>query len=273
MTRVGIPTLVELWSNPYQVEHRRFHVRTEDGVRIAGVHLDHRASDALVIYVHGFMANKNHRRVPQFAEALSHHFDVMAIDLRGHGESEGGCTMGALEVLDVQATVEYARALGYQRITTVGSSMGGATVIRHAALYGSQDGVATIGAFADVRDIGRPSSDYGLHFLYNSGPVGEAWSYLTRGTRLDTLHEQESPLELVAQLSPIPLLLIHGEWDSTVHPRAATLLHGAAQGPKELALIPRSGHDYPHLTEETADMIRAWMHRHNLDRPTRRAPR
>ncbi|MDQ4076577.1 MAG: alpha/beta hydrolase [Chloroflexota bacterium] len=262
-----LPTLADLWATSYQVEHRRFHVRTEDGVRIAGVHLDRQDSDTLVIYLHGFLANKNHMRVPRFVEALSARFDVMAIDLRGHGESGGGCSFGAHEVLDIQATVEYARSLGYERITTIGSSMGGASVIRHAALYHSQDGVVTIGAFADPQDIGRPGSDYGVQLLYNTGRLGELWSYVTRGTRLDALHEHEPALELVGDVAPIPLLLIHGEWDATVHPRSAELLYENASEPKELVIIPRGGHDYPHLTEETIDRIQRWMLKYGLDEP------
>src|SRR5215212_3626331 len=106
-------TIADLWNRPYQVEHRRFHVRTEDGERIAGVHLDRQASETLILYVHGFMSGKNHLRVPGFVEALSEHYDVMAVDLRGHGESSGGSTLSEREVLDIQATVEYARSLGY----------------------------------------------------------------------------------------------------------------------------------------------------------------
>ena len=144
---IGIPTIAALWANEYHLDHRRFYVTTRDDVRIAGIYLDRADTDSLVIYVHGFMAGKDHHHVPRFVQAFSHFFDVMAIDLRGHGESGGGCTMGEMEVLDVEATIQYARSLGYEHITTIGSSMGGATVIRHAALHQSQNAVVTIGAF------------------------------------------------------------------------------------------------------------------------------
>jgi pimeloyl-ACP methyl ester carboxylesterase len=258
-------TLSHLWNRDYEVEHHRFHVNTEDGVRIAGIHLNRRDSETLTLYVHGFMSNKNHRAVPGFVQALSNLFDVMAIDLRGHGESEGGCTMGAREVLDIEATVQYARSLGYRRVITIGSSMGGASVIRHAAIYGTQDGVVTIGAFADPQEIGPPATDYGLQLLYTTGAIGDWLSYLVRGTRLDALHAHESPLELVGNIAPIPLLLIHGEWDYTVHPTAAQRLYDAANEPKELVIAPRTGHDLPLLTQATANRIREWMRRHDLE--------
>lgn len=260
-------TLSDLWSNRYSIEHRRFHVRTRDGERIAGVHVDRHRNESLVLYVHGFMANKNHMRVPAFVQSLARHQDVMAVDLRGHGESSGGCTMGALEVYDIEATVRHARSLGYSRIITVGSSMGGASVIRHAGLFRSQDGVVTIGAFADVAAIGRPNADVGLQILYNSGRLGELWSYVTRGTRLDQMHDHEAPHELVDRIAPIPLLIIHGEWDNTVHPRNAHLLYEAAGEPKELVVVPRGGHDAPHLTEATVTLIQEWLLRHDLAEP------
>src|SRR5688500_10237163 len=154
-------TIVDLWNRPYRLNHRQFHVYAEDGVKIAGVHLERQKSETLLLYVHGFMSSKNHRRVPDFVEACSAFSDVMAIDLRGHGDSEGGCTMSDREVLDVEATYAYARSLGYKRFISVGSSMGGATMIRHAALYQNVDAVATIGAFADSRSIHWPATDAG----------------------------------------------------------------------------------------------------------------
>jgi fermentation-respiration switch protein FrsA (DUF1100 family) len=258
-------TIVDLWNRPYRSNHRQFHVHTEDGVKISGVHLQPRKSETLLLYVHGFMSNKNHRRVPEFVESLSEFTDVMAIDLRGHGASEGGCTMSGREVLDVEATYAYARSLGYKRLVSLGSSMGGATVIRHAALYQNVDAVATIGAFADPKAIHWPATDTGLKLLYTTGQFGQTWSYVTRGTRLDRFpHHDEPPYELVNRIAPRPLLIIHGEWDPTVHPRAARMLYGRAQEPKEIVIVPRGGHDHPHLTAGTARRVRSWLAKHDI---------
>ena len=252
-----------LLDRDYSIAHRRFSVRAADGVRIAGLHLDRSDSETLAIYVHGFLANKNHRRVPRFVQALAQRVDVMAIDLRGHGESEGETTLGAQEVLDIEATVAYARRIGYERIVTIGSSMGGASVIRHAALHQSQSAVVTIGAFADANDV-SPSSNVGLSLLFGQ-TWGRHWSYLTRGTRIGNLMEHEAPWQLVGRVSPLPLLLIHGAWDATVLPRALDRLYEHANEPKEKLLIPRSGHDHPHLTERTVELIVEWMGRHRLE--------
>ena len=255
-------TIAKFWKRRYRIKARPFHVWTKDEVRITGFHLNKLKGDTVIIYAHGFMANKEHGQVPRFVQALSKYCDVIAVDLRGHGESDGGCTMGKREVLDIEASVKYARSLGYKRIITVGSSMGGASIIRHAALYKSQDGVVTIGAFADVTNLGRMVSAYYVKFLYHTGRFGEIWSYLTRATRLDKLEKQRSPLKLIGQVTPLPLLIIHGEWDPLVHPRSAQQLFSRANEPKEMIIIPRGGHDSPHLNEHTAKRIWQWLSKH-----------
>lgn len=60
----------------------------------------------------------------------------MTFSFRGHGRSGGRSTVGDKEVLDLEAAVEWARSLGHSRVVTVGFSMGGSVVLRHAALYG-----------------------------------------------------------------------------------------------------------------------------------------
>lgn len=258
-------TIVDLWNRPYRLNHRHFHVFAEDGIKIAGIHLTPHKSETLIIYVHGFMSGKNHRRVPEFVEACSDFTDVMAIDLRGHGDSEGGSTMSVREVMDVEATVAYARSLGYQRVVLVGSSMGGTTVIRYTALYQNVEAVATIGAFADPNSIRWPTTDAGLKLLYTTGQFGQTWSYVTRKTRLDHLpHHDDLPYQLVSRISPRPLLLIHGEWDPTVHPNSARKFYANAQEPKEIVMVPRAGHDHPHLNANTAKRIQTWLTKHNI---------
>ena len=51
----------------------------------------------------------------------------------------GFSTLGDREVLDVDAAVAEARRLGYARVVSMGWSMGGTCVLRHAALVGQLD--------------------------------------------------------------------------------------------------------------------------------------
>ena len=50
------------------------------------------------------------------------------------------------------------------------------------------------------------------------------------------------PAEAAAQISPVPLLIVHGEKDHYFPPEHARQLYMAAREPKDLWLIPDMGH-------------------------------
>ena len=68
----------------------------------------------------------------------------LCFDFRGHGRSGGASTMGDKEIKDLDVVVRYARELGYQRVVTVGFSMGASIVLRHAGLLGGVDAVVSV---------------------------------------------------------------------------------------------------------------------------------
>lgn len=118
---------------------------TADGVRIdAG----HTRGDGNVCFVlaHGFTCSWRQPALRRIAGALHRHGGVIGLDFRGHGRSGGRSTVGDREVLDVDAAVAAARRRGYERIVLTGFSMGGAIVVRHAALHGGVDAVVSVSA-------------------------------------------------------------------------------------------------------------------------------
>ncbi len=127
---------------------RRF-LSTDDGVTIdavyepGGVVYDASApsSEHLVFVVaHGFTGDVDRPHVRRVAEAFAQYGAVLTFSFRGHGASGGRSTVGDREVLDLAAAVRWARELGHTRVVTVGFSMGGSVVLRHAALYGPEHG-------------------------------------------------------------------------------------------------------------------------------------
>ena len=97
-----------------------------------------------LIFCHGFMGWRRKARLVLFEESLARSFTVYAFDLRGHGESGGLSAFGAMEHLDVDAVVRLAREDGAVKVVTLGGSMGGIAVLRHAALLGGVDAVVAI---------------------------------------------------------------------------------------------------------------------------------
>ncbi|GAA2062598.1 alpha/beta fold hydrolase [Streptomyces albiaxialis] len=88
-----------------------------------------------VVLAHGFTGSLDRPALRRAAAAFRQYAAVITFSFRGHGRSGGRSTVGDREVLDLAAAVGWARALGHSRVATVGFSMGGSVVVRHAALY------------------------------------------------------------------------------------------------------------------------------------------
>src|SRR6266508_2589559 len=128
-------------SHRFAVAAEPFGVRTSDGVDLVGTRLGG-AEPALVV-CHGFSGWHRKVRPARFAEVLSRWFSVYGFDFRGHGLSGGETTFGAREIHDVAAVLALAREDGHASVGTLGASMGGVSVIRHAALLGATGTVPT----------------------------------------------------------------------------------------------------------------------------------
>jgi pimeloyl-ACP methyl ester carboxylesterase len=232
------PQPVDVLSRPYRTPAVPFSVRTSDGIDLVG----HRIGNAPVglVFAHGFTGWHRKPRLVRFQEELARWFTVYAFDLRGHGRSGGISGFGALEHLDVDAVVRHARADGPDRVVTVGGSMGGIAVIRHAALLGGIDAVVA---------ISTPARWNGHH----SDAVRKmTWLTATdRGRRLlrfwgtrtpRTWQRIEDPVSVVDRISPTPLVIVHGRDDNYFDEEEAWMLYRRAKEPKRLLLASRFGH-------------------------------
>lgn len=137
---------------------RRF-LRTDDGVNIEAVYdpkaVVYNGSDGTgtpssghlaVVVAHGFTGDADRPHVRRVAEVLARYGSVVTFSFRGHGRSGGHSTVGDREVLDLAAAVRWARELGHEHVATVGFSMGGSVVLRHAALPDGPDAVVSVSA-------------------------------------------------------------------------------------------------------------------------------
>ncbi|WEH37512.1 alpha/beta fold hydrolase [Streptomyces sp. AM 4-1-1] len=112
------------------------------------------AGTAIVI-AHGFTGSVDRPAVRRAARVFAQRAAVVTFSFRGHGGSGGRSTVGDREVLDLAAAVAWARELGHRRVVTVGFSMGGSVVLRHAALYRGAEPVTDGPVAGDGRHGGR----------------------------------------------------------------------------------------------------------------------
>ncbi len=224
----------------YGMEHAHFWCDTADGVRIAGSRLG-TDPDTAVVLVHGFMAYRTKRPWRVLAEGLARRFTVFTFDLRGHGQSAGECTGGEQEMLDVEAVVRHVRERGFGRVVTVGGSLGGIAVLRHAAHDKALDAVVAISTPAlwgtsDSKAVRR------MTWVFMTR-LGRSLARRLMGTRIHVdWGDPEPPAKVVGRIAPIPLLIVHGEDDHFFPPADAELLYERALEPKKLILMPQFGH-------------------------------
>ena len=123
---------------------------TRDGVDLAyEVHGGERGAALTVVLVHGWAGNRSYWE--HQVSFLSDRYQVVALDLAGHGESGLGRTHWDLPAFgdDVVAVID---AVGAQRVVLVGQSMGGDAVVFAARQLG--DRVAGIVWVDVLRSLG-----------------------------------------------------------------------------------------------------------------------
>ncbi len=189
MTRVisGVMLLMLAMANPAQAASRSVQLRASDGVALAATVYDAPSSPApAVVLVHMLTRTKDDWR--SLAERLqSAGITALAVDLRGHGQSEGSAVPAPVMALDVRAALSWLA--GRPEVTTgavaiVGASIGASLALLAAAETPSVRGVALL----------SPASDY-------------------RGVRLDAAGRKYGarPLLLVASSEdPFALRTLHG---------------------------------------------------------------
>lgn len=250
-------------------------VRTVDGVPLCALHVtsdasagDGRESELAFVLAHGFTVSTRTPQVRRVAARLARRGGVVAFDFRGHGRSGGRTSAGDLEVLDLDAAVALARRLGYRRVATVGFSMGGAVVLRHAAGAAAGTGDVPVEAVDAVVSVSAPSRWYvrdtvpmrRVHWLLTtrSGRLAAAAVLRTRVGRAWPV-EPESPVEVAGRIAPTPLLLVHGDGDPFLGVEHGRALAAAAGAGVELWEVPGFGHAEGALTPALVDRIAGWV--------------
>jgi pimeloyl-ACP methyl ester carboxylesterase len=163
-------------------------------------------------------------------------------------------------------------------VATVGFSMGGAVVIRHAAGAATAAGTVPRERVDAVVAVSAPSRWYiretlpmrRVHWLLESRS-GRMVSATVLRTRLGRwARPPESPVEVVGRVPPTPLLVVHGDQDGFLGVEHGRALAAAAGWPGEGAELwePAGfGHAEGAATPELVDRIAAWAAAATADRP------
>ncbi|MEU3448656.1 alpha/beta hydrolase [Streptomyces thermolilacinus] len=267
-------------------ETLRISLRTPDGVLLEARYDPCAAgpADTAVVVAHGFTGSVDRPALRRAAAVLARHAAVVTFSFRGHGRSGGRSTVGDREVLDLATAVAWARERGHARVVTLGFSMGGSVVLRHAALYGERGadpdepgagvyGVGRAGRAAGRTDAVAAVSAPARWYYRGTAPMRRVHWLITRpagrlvgryGFRT-RIHDRDwdpvplSPVEAVPLIAPTPLLVVHGDRDPYFpvdHPRS---LAAASDGHAELWLERGMGHAENAVGEELLTRIARWL--------------
>ena len=245
-----------LLSKRYRLPTVTFRAAAEDGVLLVGsrVGLD----GPSLVFCHGFLGWHRKPKMVGFVERMAQRFVVYAFDFRGHGASHGSSTYGDLEYLDVDAVVQLARQERGGPVVTMGISMGGIAVLRHAAYRRGVDGVVAVSTPA--RWDGHPSRSMRRIRRLTSTRRGRGMARLAGYRLANSWSEPDHPEDVVGRIAPIPLLLVHGVDDHFFAVEDAHRLYMRAGEPKRLMLSSRFGHAEDGLDQAFADRVTRRIH-------------
>jgi len=251
---------------------------TQDGVPIDAVHLPYPGQpvpemlapdllaqpsgrrDLALVIVHGFTMSWQRPMTWRLVQRFNQSAGVVTFDTRGHGRSGGLSTLGDKEIDDLDVAVRYARELGYRRVATIGFSMGGSVVLRHAALRGGVDAVVSVSG--PGRWYYRGTVAMRRVHLAAERRLGRAFTKRMLNTRVSPegwpTPDPMPPAEAAALIAPTPVLIVHGDKDIYFPPDHGQQLYDAAAEPKELWMIPGFGHAERHTDDALVDRIAVW---------------
>ena len=241
--------MTELYNTPYE----QVYVTSHDGLRLAARYF-HLADGAPVkIEFHGYRGTGIREFCGARALDVKSGYNVLLVDQRAHGLSEGTCiSFGVKERHDVVTWCNYAvERFGPEvKILLSGVSMGAATLLMASDLdlpKNVRGIIADCGYSSPAAIIKKVcKEDYRLP-VWLVYPFARLTARLIGGFDL----EGASAVEAVKH-SRVPIIIFHGEEDRYVPCSMAHEIYAAADGKAELHTVPKAGHALSYMVDEAA---------------------
>ncbi|MDB5097385.1 MAG: Alpha/beta hydrolase family [Cyanobacteria bacterium RYN_339] len=218
------------------------HFASEDGLRLAAWYVPAAVpTHKTVVLVHGHADSRYaFLRDGQLA-MLQPAYNVLALDLRNNGDSDGTVTsFGLYEWRDVVAAVKYAEDRGAQDVALYGMSMGAVTCLNALERLPAVKAVLLDCPYASARAafVGFAAA------AWEPNPVLVGQAILARANKeLGADMADAEGLKHIAAVGNRPLWMVHGLADDLIAPDESRALFALAPTPvKELWLVPGAGH-------------------------------
>ena len=224
------------------------HIISFDGLRLFGRWYEGKKDSPVAVLCHGYNGSAFRDFSGGSDIFLSLGWNVLLIDQRAHGKSEGSTiTFGVKEKYDALDWVDYARERKKDApIFLVGISMGGATVLMASAMA-EERGIKGIAADCPYSSpyeiISKVMVDKGLKPSLLM-PLVSLSAFLFGHFRL----KSESAAEAVEK-SSLPILIIHGLDDRFVPDYMSREIYERSKGNVEYETFPNAGHGLSYMVD------------------------
>jgi hypothetical protein len=236
-TNLFLQPAMDLVPNPNlsRFQYEEVHFASQDGVALHGWFLQGKGKHrGVILFLHGNAQNIS-THVNNVLWLVADGYDVFAPDYRGYGRSEGRPSVEGVH-RDAEAALKYLMGKPFckkEQIVLLGQSLGGAIAIYTVAHLPDKSRIAAVIAdspFASYRMIAREK----LAGIFLTWPFQYPLSML--------FNDDYSPLKCVKDVSPVPLLFLHGTRDRVVPVQHSRILFQEALLPKEMIESDVDGH-------------------------------
>ncbi|OGW83253.1 MAG: hypothetical protein A3C47_02160 [Omnitrophica bacterium RIFCSPHIGHO2_02_FULL_51_18] len=230
-------------------------VITNSGIKISIRHTRVLKNTSIVI-APGFFQSKETKTFHKLENELLEYFDVVSMDFRGHGKSEGLYTFSAYEKEDLKAVIDYSRQ-HYKKVGVLGFSYGGSIAILEQVEYRNIDSMICVSS---------PMASDKIEFKWwtpDAIKLGIRGLELGAGVRPGNIFLRKTkPIDVVSSVSPIPIYFIHGTHDPTVSLKHSEYLYKKAKEPKKVKIFENGSHAeeiYRQFPDRFVEEIRNWF--------------
>jgi len=220
--------------------YERIQFVTSDGLTLKGWYVRPQGR-SVVIFLHGLGSDRT-ELLDEAGFIAARGYGALLFDMRGCGQSDGNIsTLGYNERRDVRAAVDFVRSQAGQEtpIALFGHSMGAATALLVAAEIPEVDAVVVESPFTTLED----NVSDGVRELTGLPPFPFAPLVVFFGQQQTGVDIRSvRPIDVIGQISPRAVLLIHGAKDTLIPVENSYRLYAAAREPKQLYILPEVAH-------------------------------
>ncbi|HHJ35775.1 MAG TPA: alpha/beta fold hydrolase [Gammaproteobacteria bacterium] len=209
--------------------HEDVYIRSVDGLMLHGWKLfAEKKTAGTILFFHGNGDNVS-TQLPNTFWLPREGYDVYVFDYRGYGESEGIAELDTT-IRDMESMIAYVAGQlpEDEKLIVIGHSLGGSMAIysvAHSAYRDRIKALVTVEAFSDYHDV-------------TQDVLSKSWLFwLFQWPLSFTIDNTYRPLDSVALITPIPILILHSKSDEMIDMYHADRLFEAAGEPKMFALI------------------------------------